>query len=394
MAVDLASLQRLYPTWGLVDAISAPNGGIWAVGRDGGVFSLNASGGTDGNTAPFFGSYPALDPAARQGDRYFVGIQSDPETGGYTLISNLEGQNYRFTGDKPLGGAVDEGALGAPTAAPTYNDADLNQLRSILEANGLGALVDEAWNYYKDPKGAAGDSIAVLNWLPTTQTYQARFPGLKEMSDKGMAMKPSEWNIYFENAQEQAVAAGLPVGYLDRADVGKLLVGGVSPLELQNRIMAAGASVYNADPMVIAQMKAFGFTDGDLTAFFLDPDKATPLLERKAQEGQARIGAAATRTSFGTLSLTEAQGLQKLGVDEAEAEQGFGTLAKSHALFQNMIGEEGEITRQEQLGATFGNDAAAEQEIATRRARRSAQFQGGGGAASGGAGKQGLGGAG
>lgn len=392
--IDIGALQAAHPEWNIVRAIAAPNGGIWALGRDGGVFSLNAQGGTDGQVAPYFGSYNEHPEwGAGTTARYFVDIQADPETGGYTLISNQPGQNYNFQGNQRLEQNVAPTAVPAPTAKTDFNEADQNALSALLRQHGLGDLVDSAWNYYKDPNGGAGNADAVLNWLPTTQPYRDHFPGLVEAGEQGNALTPAQWNIYYNDIQEAAVTAGLPPGMVDRADVGKMLVGGVSKVEAVGRIKAAGDSVYNADPAIIARMREFGFTDGDLTAFYLDPDKAEPLLARKAQEEQARISVAGSRGGYG-IDVGEAVQLQKWGVDEAEAEQGFATLSDLHPLFANTAGESqiGEgITEAEQLGSTFGQDNAARQEIERRRKTRAASFQGGGGSAGGSSGKTGLG---
>lgn len=390
MAIDIGALQRAHPDWHIQDAIMAPNGGIWAVGADGGVFSLNAQGGTDGTVAPFFGSFPGTN----QGTRNFVSIRPDPDTGGYTLISNQPGQNVTFVGNTPIGAGTS-----TPTPEPTkkidFNDADLNQLTATLKEHGLGDLVDVAWSYYKDPTKGAGSAEATLAYLPTTTQYRDHFPGLVELGQQGRAWTPAQWNNYYNDLQDAAVSAGLPPGMIDRADIGKMLIGGVSKQEALGRIQAAGQSVYNADPLLIAQMRQRGFTDGDLTAFYLDPDKAAPLLERKEQEMIGRIGAAAQRTGYDPFLSTETvTGLRKLGVDEQEAEQGFATLSDLHPLFANTAGETmaGEdITREEQLGAQFGQNTAAQREITQRRQSRQAAFQGGGGAQTGGTGRSGLG---
>lgn len=394
--IDRGAIQRAHPDWNIVDAIEAPNGGIWALGADGGVFSLNGQGGTDGVVAPYFGSYTGLDAVNRQGTRSFVSIQKDTLTGGYTLISNQPGQTYNFKGNTPTGGEnVTQGALPTTVNKIDFSASDQAGLEALLRANGLGDLIDEAWNYYKDPTKGGGDATKVLAYLPTTQKYRDHFPGLVELGEKGRAWTPSQWNDYYNDLQDAAVTAGLPPGMVDREDIGKMLIGGVSKEEALGRINAAGQSVYNADPVLIGQMRRLGFTDGDLTAFYLDPDKAAPLLDRKMQEGQARIAASAQRTGYDpTLSLGTAQDLQKLGVDEAEAEQGFSKLSDLHPLFANTVGETTageEITTEEQLGATFGQNTAAQREIDQRRTSRQAAFQGGGGASGGGAGRSGIG---
>lgn len=392
MAIDVAALQQKHPSWNIIRALEAPNGGIWALGADGGVFALNAQGGTDGTVAPWLGSYTALDQGDRQGDRRIIDIVKDFETGGYTLVSDKVGQNYTFAGNERLDRPTTEPI---PTAAPKvdFTDADLNTLTATLNQNGLGDLVNDAWKYYTDPTKGAGDAAATLAYLPTTQAYRDRFPGLVEMGEQGRAWTPGQWNRYHNDLFEAATAAGLPPGMISREDVGKMLVGGVSVNEAVGRIEAAGQAALNADPAVIARMREWGFTDGDLTAFYLDPDKAEPLLMRKEKELTARVSVAGGRAGY-DIDLGEAGQLRTWGVDEGEAKEGFAGLATMHPLFANTVGEtaEGsEITEAEQLSATFGDNAPARQEIRTRTARRKANFEGGGGAASGGNGRTGLG---
>jgi hypothetical protein len=394
MPVDVGALQAKHPTWNIVDAIEDPStGGIWALGRDGGVFALDAQGGTTGRTAAYFGSYMSLDPVHRNDpNRFFTKIDVDPETGGYTLRSNFAGQDYRFVGNRPIerDTTKDQPAAVKPVE---FADTEMQSLDADLRNLGLGGIVDRAWTYFKDPAGGAGDAAATLRWIETQPEYEAHFPGMDELKKQGRVTTPGQWNTYWNTMQDAAVTYGLPPGMISRDDVGKMLVGNVSPTEAVGRFQAAGESVYNADPAVIAKMKEFGFTDGDLTAFYLDPDKAEPLLVKKAKEGQARISVAGGGYGY-DISLPEAEQLQKWGVTEGEAETGFETLAEMHPLFANTVGESmagEEITEAEQLGAQFGQSGEAKEEIATRRKRRAAYFQGGGGAATGGAGKTGLG---
>lgn len=395
--IDLRALQQKHPTWNIVDAIPAIDGtgGIWAVGADGGVFTLNANGDQGAGESTYFGSYTGLRPEDRQGTRSFVGIRSDPNTGGYVLISNQIGQNYDFKGDRPINQAVDPATQPAPGTKIEFSDTDLKNLEADLKSLGLGDLVGKAWAYYKDPQGGAADPTATLRWLEETPEYRDHFPGLAELKEQGRAWTPAQWNQYYNQMQEAATTYGLPPGMIDRNDIGKMITGNVSAQEAVGRIQAAGQSVYNADPVLIDQMRRLGFTDGDLTAFYLDADKAAPLLERKAQEEQGRIAAAAQRTGYDpTLGLGTTQQLQQLGVNEQTAQQGFAALSELHPLFANTVGETtgGEqITGAEQLGAQFGQNVAAQQEISRRRQTRAAQFQGGGGAASGGGGRTGLG---
>lgn len=62
-----------------VDALAAPNGGVWVLTRDGGIRAYHG--------APFYNSYPGLPEKDRQGERTFVEIRPN-DRGGYTLISS------------------------------------------------------------------------------------------------------------------------------------------------------------------------------------------------------------------------------------------------------------------------------------------------------------------
>jgi hypothetical protein len=71
-----------------VDALAAPNGGVWVLTRDGGVRAYKG--------APFHGSYPGLPEEQRRATDPFVGItERDDGRDGY-MLRNSGGQLYRF----------------------------------------------------------------------------------------------------------------------------------------------------------------------------------------------------------------------------------------------------------------------------------------------------------
>lgn len=72
-----------------VDAIVAPQGGVWVLTRDGGVRTYDKE-----DRTPFHGSYPGLPPEARQGERTFVRLEAN-DRGGYDLISSGN-ERYSF----------------------------------------------------------------------------------------------------------------------------------------------------------------------------------------------------------------------------------------------------------------------------------------------------------
>lgn len=62
--------------------VTAPGGGEWLLGDDGGVFAIGG--------APYLGSYMGLDAKDRQGERNIVDIVATPQ-GGYRLVSDDQG---------------------------------------------------------------------------------------------------------------------------------------------------------------------------------------------------------------------------------------------------------------------------------------------------------------
>ena len=75
------------------------------------------------------------------------------------------------------------------------------------------------------------------------------------------------------------------------------------------------------------------------------------------------------------------EGLVARGVSQSTAQQVFAQLAETQELFQPLQQGETAITQEEQIAGTFGTNAAAAQRIATRRRRRQAEFEAGGGLA-------------
>ena len=86
--VEVAPLHEVEDMAEPVDAITAgPGGGVWVLTKDGGVRAYDA---------PFYGSYPALPPEDRRGDRSFVEIRA--AGAGYTLVGS-DGAEYTFNAE-------------------------------------------------------------------------------------------------------------------------------------------------------------------------------------------------------------------------------------------------------------------------------------------------------
>ena len=186
--------------------------------------------------------------------------------------------------------------------------------------------------------------------------------------------------------------SGLPAGfYDDPTDFANFIARDVSPAEVQTRVNEGFRAVSEASPQVVAQMKElYGVDEGGLAAYFLDPDRATPILQRQARAAQ--IATEGLRQAGIQLTATAAEGLSReLGADaQGQAAAGFRQLAQQQGLATPIMAGEEAISQEEQIGAAFGTNEAARQRIETRRRRRQAEFEAGGGFAAGQAGMAGL----
>lgn len=391
MAVDVVALQRAHPEWNIQWAIEAPGGGIWAMGRDGGIFALDG--------APFLGSYPGLAPAARQGTRHFVDIRLHPESGGYTLVSNIPGQTYTFQGPGPVagapGGAAPETPVASQPGTPAVDAANVT-LTAFLKDMGLGVLVDKAWEFWKT-MGTTADMTAVNVWLRDQPEFKAKFPAMEHLESKGVFWTPADYLQYANGVKDRMRSAGIPSPFWDDdEDIATLIRNDWSLDEVDAAVTQAENAVLSLPPEVRAQMDTWGLTNGDMVAFWLDPDKGMTLAERKQAETAAGVATAAPRGITGAITQEEATGIvQRVGPEAAV--RGFEQIGAVAPLFEETLGEERageELGREEALGFVGGTTeerTEAGREIERRRQRRQAAFSGGGGAAGGGAGRTGLG---
>lgn len=263
-------------------------------------------------------------------------------------------------------------------------------ITDLLNQYGLGSLSD--WAFGQMTAGASAEQV--IQSLRQQPAYQARFPGMAALSAKGHAMSENEYLAYENTATQLFRAAGLPEGFFDQPDdFGNLIANQVSVAELQQRIQhaeAAGQQAADSTGFRDQAQALYGMapTAGDITAYFLDPDVAQPLLDQKY--GAIKAGQASQRTGYGQLTAAEAEAVANRASLE-QAAQGFSQLAQSQDLFHAQDAGEQDITRDTQLAGTFEGDANAVAQIDQRKRRRQAAYEGGGGYSQGQSGITGVG---
>jgi hypothetical protein len=254
-------------------------------------------------------------------------------------------------------------------------------MKAALSDMGLNALYDRVVGFIKE--GYDGEAVSVL--IRTTPEYKQRFPAMEALSQKGRAISEREYIDYEKAASGLERRYGLPEGML-MGNVTGLLTNEVSATELNDRVMlASAASIQAPSEVKNTFMDYYGISEGGLTAYFLDANKATPLLEK--QYAASLIGVEATRQGIG-IDVYGAENLQGLGVTQEQARQGFGQVAQATGLTQ---GRGDTVTQQQLISGTFSQDEKSLEAIDRASKARTGRFQGGGQFVSSNTGVSGLG---
>lgn len=241
-------------------------------------------------------------------------------------------------------------------------------IKGILQSYNLMSLYDTMIGYIQD----GYDSSAIQTLIRTTPEYKRRFPAMEALGAKGRAISEAEYISYEQTASGLERRYGLPEGML-MGNLQTLLENEVSASELNDRVMLASAAAIEAPQDVKDTFQQYyGIGSGGMTAYFLDADIATPLLEK--QYAAAQIGAEAARQGIG-MDVYGAQNLQGLGITQQQARQGFGEVAASQALSE---GRGDVVTQQEMVQAKLGGNASAQEKVQRATMGKLGAFQGGG----------------
>jgi hypothetical protein len=384
----MAEIGDIYPGTNehIVAKIPAPGGGFWLQGEQGGVF---AEGG-----APFLGSYFSPEMAVNRNDpnRRFTGIEATAG-GGYRSLTATPGEaGYEFFPTTPTTTTTTQTPTAAEIRATSPAGASAKAtIAATLQQFGLDpSLAQTLWTDWYVNEGRPIEQISLD--IQQTPQFKARFPGFDTLAQKGLAWSPAQYIQYEQSVTQAMQAAGLPAGFYDsHDDFGDFIKNGWSPNEIVDAVEAAGTAAQTAPPETLATLKRWGITDGDMTAFWLNPDKAMPFIERKFLYGTAQLAGAGERGGFGAAfggELTQAEAAAALqGGATAET---LGNVTRLAPLFSETAEESSDLGRATALGAAAGQ-AGAEEALAKRRAARQARFSGGGGAAGIGGQQSGLG---
>ena len=309
------------------------------------------------------------------------------------------------------GGALDRPTAGgeAPIAKPTESDEDRrireaneretqqteaetfkrqrnaqSTINAVLSTYGLGDLADFVYKeiIVKETVNI-NNPDAIIFAIREQPAYQKRFSANKERVKNGFdELDPASYIALEDQYRATLSGNGMPVSFYDSKDDFDAMIGGsVSNAELQSRIQDGYRAVQDADPEVKRQMQElYGVSEGDLAAYFIDPNRMKPLLvaaDYKRQAQAAKIAARASELAGIQLTGGLAEDLARRGITETQAQTGFTAINKLGELTTQMAGENA-LTQEQIIGQQFGTNVEAAKELERRKRLRVGEFAGGG----------------
>ena len=244
-------------------------------------------------------------------------------------------------------------------------------IADILNSYGLEGLVDEAWEMLIEMDTPDANTVALQ--LRRSEQFKERFKGMQLRSERGhAAISPAEY-VALERAYKQTMmAAGLPRNFYDSPDdLAEFIGNDVAQAEFTQRVSLATEAARSVDPNLKVQLQSlYGVgveNDGELIAYFLDPQRGVDVIEQRLQFEAAGLSAAALGTLGTGLTRETAERLADMDVQGREITQRF---AGQRALTQRLLGEETPMTADEFAVASFGLDSEATSDLARLRAQR------------------------
>lgn len=267
------------------------------------------------------------------------------------------------------------------TGDPALQDAK-TRIQGYLDDFGLNTPALSEWLWNQIVQGHSNDTI--LADLRGRPEWKARFPGNELRKEKGLPLlSPSTYVQYEQQARQTMRTAGMPAGFYDSPDDFAKMVGNdVSINEIQDRVTKGFQVVMDAPPQVRAAFQSFygANTDGAMAAYFLDPDRAEPLLLKEARAAQAK-----GYSDIHALAQDQAQSefVADLNLSDQQLRQGYQQLGEIRGVFDESVGETNTgakdiSTGKEGVEAMF-QAGTGKEDVTKRLEERSAALSGKGG---------------
>ncbi len=245
-------------------------------------------------------------------------------------------------------------------------------LKTLFEGYGLGTLAPKILEYVQ--QGYGSDTITIL--LQRTDEYKKRFAANELRRSKGMpVLSPQEYLATEQSYRQLMRASGLPAGFYDNPDdFTNFIAADVSPTEIKTRIDLAVQATELADPWTKQALQQMGLPTGSLTAYFLDPKRATTLIQK--QLATAQVGGAALENNL-MFNQQRAEQIAMLGTTPEQTRQGYGQIAQflgDATKLGQIYGEQ--YGQSEAEAEVFFNEGAASNQRKRLASRERGQFSG------------------
>lgn len=226
-------------------------------------------------------------------------------------------------------------------------------LNAVFKTYDLESLAGKIYEYVKN--GYSADTISIL--LQDTAEYKQRFAGNEVRKGAGLpVLSPAEYLATESSYRQIMQSAGLPAGFYDQtSDFAGWIGQGTSPSEIQSRVDLATQATVLANPNYRKALNQIGISDNEMTAYFLDPKKSLPILQKSAATAAVGAGAISQGLTFDT---AYAEQLALSGISAEQAQSGYSQVAS-------------ELETMKALGAIYGSDWS-------QRTSEEAIFQGSG----------------
>ena len=282
------------------------------------------------------------------------------------------------------------GEEGETVGAGEVNANDFELLRRTLDRYGLGSLYEVAQGYLID--GYSSALIPLL--LKDTPQFKDRFKGMAMREEQGLPPISTDEYLALEDSYRNLFRnAGLPQSFYDSPeDFANFIGNDMSAGEVETRLGFAQQFARSVDPQAKAQLQElYGVSvkdDGDLMAYFLDPDRAVSLFDARIQAEAAGISAAAANALGTGLDRSTAERLAQQGVSASQVRE-FAT--GKGAFTQTLFGQRRGLTSSETVAGMFGFDSDSVADLVRLRKERQALAERKSGAALGNEGLSGFG---
>tara|TARA_R100000458_G_scaffold58530_2_gene66759 strand:+ start:5758 stop:6753 length:996 start_codon:yes stop_codon:yes gene_type:complete len=263
------------------------------------------------------------------------------------------------------------------TTVPEYNaDEAYEILESLLNQYNLPlSLVDQIKEWVALDLSVQQMKIR----LRGTDEYKDRFAGMALRRENGLNQVSEDRYLELESNYASVLAEfGLPESFYDSPeDFASFIGNDVSPEEFATRTALAAQAVSEIDPNLDEELRRLypEIDDGDLISYFLDPDRAVPLMELKLQMSAAGLSSTAKSTLGEGFSTGVAEQLARQPDVQPVSVR---ALASSAGLTQSTLRSEG-VSVDTLASSTFGLDADDATLVRRIRDRRQQTQQAGAG---------------